>query len=275
MTTVLAWISYSDTGERPDLPRAIYVASDSRITWGSQAHRWDAGRKIFAPIKEPHLFGYCGDVVFPSLVLGQLVSAIDQEILFSSEASGAEKNAVILESIKTSHHRRHNVREQDFTIVHVYRTQDWPSTKFACWAIRYEASNGQWHCCELPLPSKTGTVVALGSGANAARSHADRWAGSDVGGTSRAIFSAFCEAIMSGDDRLSGGMPQISSLYTVGPPRPLGFTERGLLFLHGLQLEPGGAVANVEWRDRLFQRVDPTTMRPLEGARRFARPNLD
>jgi hypothetical protein len=98
---------------------------------------------------------------------------------------------------------------------------------------------------------------------------------SDVGGTSRGIFSAFYDAIMSGDDPMTGGMPQISGLYAEGPPRPLGFTEGGLLFLHGLQLESSATIANIEWRDHLFQRIDPMTSKPLDGARRFARPGLD
>jgi hypothetical protein len=275
LTTFLVWASFSDTGEHRYLPRAIYMASDSRITWGSSARRWDAGRKIFAPVNEPHLFGYCGDVVFPSLVLGQLVSAIDQRILFRPDAGGAERNEAILEALRTSHGRRHNVQEQDFTIVHVYRAQDWPLTAFSCWTITYAANSGHWHCSELPLPSTTGAIVALGSGAEANTSHAYRWAQSDVGGTSRAIFSAFRDAIDSGDDPLSGGMPQISGLYTEGQPRLLGFAEGGLLFLHGLQVAMNDSVKSIEWRDRLFQRIDPVTSRPVDGARRFARPRLD
>jgi hypothetical protein len=163
MTTLMVWISYSNTGERSNLPRSIYLASDSRITWGSESRRWDAGRKSFAPVKEPHLFGYCGDVVFPSLVLGQLVSAIDQGILFHHGASGAERNTSVLASLQTSHGRRHNVAEHDFQIVHVYRSHDWPSTEFLCWKIGFTAKNGRWDCSELPLPMKTGVVLSLGS----------------------------------------------------------------------------------------------------------------
>jgi hypothetical protein len=275
MTTVIAWISYSDTGESPELPRAMYMASDSRITWGSEAHRWDAGRKIYSSIKEPHLFGYCGEVVFPSLVLGQLVSAIDQGVLFSPEANADSKNAAILGSIKASHNRRHNVQEHDFTILHVHRSRDWPSTTFAAWEIRYAAVDGAWCSREVPIPTNTAIAAALGSGASSARSHTGRWADSDVGGTSRSIFSAFCDALTSGGDQRSGGVPQISGLYTKGPPRPLGYLENGQPFLHGLQLETGLALKSIEWRDRLFQRVDPVTLLPLRGARRFARPRLE
>ena len=74
--------------------------------------------KRLAPFKEPHLFGYCGDVVFPSLVLGQVVSAIDQGLLFSPEANAEEKNMAVFESVKSSHSRRHNAPKQDFSIVH-------------------------------------------------------------------------------------------------------------------------------------------------------------
>lgn len=275
MTTLLVWVSYSTTGERPDLPRAMYMASDSRITWGSELRRWDAGRKIFAPVSEPHLFGYCGDVVFPSLVLAQVVSAIDQRVQFDPKANGIERNASVLSSLKRSHQGLSDVEARDFEIVHIYRQQDWPSTEFSCWKIGYAAKSGRWDCGELALPLKTGVVVPLGSGATAATAYVDRWGRSDVGGTSRGIFSGFCESIMSGDDRLTGGPPQISGLYTEGPPRTFGFVDKGLLFLHGLQLEPSVSVRNIEWCDHLFQRVDPVTSQPLDGARRFARPDLD
>ncbi|OYV24576.1 MAG: hypothetical protein B7W99_01635 [Rhodospirillales bacterium 20-58-10] len=274
MTTVVAWVSYSPTGELPELPRAAYLASDSRITWGSQLRRWDAGRKIFSAVSQPHVFGYSGDVVFPSLVLGQLVSAIDQGILFGPEESHQDKNALIFESMRTSHRRRHNVVEQDFSVLHICRWREWPATAFAAWLITYKRDGGVWACQELAIPTATKLISTLGSGANSARTHAGRWNASNVGGTSRAIFSAFCDAVASNDDALSGGLPQLAGLYTEGPPRNLGFIEDGSAFLHGLQIKPGAALASIEWRDKLFQRIDPTTMLPFQGARRFARPQL-
>lgn len=274
MTTLIAWISYSNTGQSAHLPRAIYVASDSRITWGSAARRWEAGRKVFTPLKEPHIFGYCGDVVFPSLALGQVIAAIDYGILFSAEANADDKNEIIFETIKESHRQRLNVPEQSFKILHIHRIQNWPSTTFAAWVISYDAATALWSCNKVALPSATGIVIALGTGAGAAKSHASKWAESDVGGTSRAIFSAFCDALTSGADPLSGGVPQISALYTENAPRPLGYVENGLMFLHGLQLGPSGTFDNIEWRDRLFQRVDPIMLSPITGARRFARPSL-
>ncbi len=217
---------------------------------------------------------YSGDVVFPSLVLGQLVSAIDQGVLFAPEDSHQDKNAVIFESMKTSHRRRHKVIEQDFSVLHICRWREWPATAFVAWLITYKRDGDVWAVQELTIPTETKLIQTLGSGADSARTHTGRWNASNVGGTSRAIFSAFCDAIASNDDLLSGGLPQLAGLYTEEPPCTLGFIDNGLAFLHGLEIKTGVALANIEWRDKLFQRIDPTTMLPFQGARRFARPQL-
>jgi len=275
MTTLIAWIAFTGTGERPELPRAVYMASDSRITWGSSAHRWDAGRKLFSPHQQPHLFGYCGDVVFPSLVLGQIISAIDQGILFDPSDSSDRKHQVIFESINASHDRWYNVREQDFSIVHMFRRGVWPATAFSGWVISYRAKTRDWTSEELQIPTKTTLLIALGSGAGMARVHTRTWNDSDVGGTSRAIFSAFCEAISATENKLSGGPPQLSGLYSDQPPKTFGIVLDGHPFLHGLPLKPEMALSNIEWRDQLFQTIDPRSMSAAEGARRFVRPHFD
>lgn len=269
MTTLLAWVVYAPTGEKPHLPRGVYIASDSRITWGSHSRRWDAGRKIFSPVHQPHIFGYCGDVIFPSLVLGQIASAIDQGMLFYPRATADVRNIAILGFIRSSHRHRKNAPEQDFTILHLYREAEWPATSYRMWMISYYAKTDMWESSEIPLPSQTSVVVALGSGAAALRRHAAKWSKSNAAGTSRSIFSAFCDAISSGEDQLSGGMPQLSGLYTVGRPRNFGYIEGGQRYFHGLPVERGAALDNIEWFDGLFNRLDPFTLQPAKGARRF------
>lgn len=71
MTSLISWIGIDQRG-----PASVYIASDSRITWSNGAE-WDFARKVFASRTTPQLFGYCGDVAFPSQVLGQLISLID------------------------------------------------------------------------------------------------------------------------------------------------------------------------------------------------------
>jgi hypothetical protein len=51
-----------------------------------------------------------------------------------------------------------------------------------------------------PLPSQSDVIGTWGSGIAAFRHHYTRWRTSDVGGTSRAVFSAFADSIASGSD---------------------------------------------------------------------------
>lgn len=264
MTTLGAWISHTQAGQQ-----ALYFVSDSRITWGSRERRWDAGRKIFVPYDEPHILGYCGDVVFPSLVLGQLVSAIDQKILFAPDASPSMKQDTIFNCLRTSWAARCKTPDFSFQILHAMRVTPWPNPSFSLWQIEYRADDQAWSSVEIPLNSTTSHLVLLGTGKQSASDQITRWGSSDVGGTSRSIFSAIHDSIKSGSDPLSGGSPQIAALYTALKPQTIGFVHDGKHYLHGLQLLPGDALSNIEWRDSLFQRIDPITMKVIKDARRF------
>ncbi|MGB6153068.1 MAG: hypothetical protein WBG48_13880 [Pricia sp.] len=274
MTTLASWITYSKTGEKPELPRAIYIASDSRITWGSESLRWDSGRKVFCSQIKPHIFGYCGDVVFPSLVLGQIISAIDNEILFENEQTSDQKHECIFEVIKNSHKVGHNHPIMDFSIIHAYRSLTWPNTEFLFWHISYKARTDEWFSKKVALPKKTGIVISLGSGAPSAKSHEARWQESDVGGTSRSFFSAFCDSVDSGEDKLSGGAPQLCALYPNLQPKSIGIIKDSRYFLHGMEIQPSPMLSNIEWKDELFQDINPDFNKLKQGVRHFVRPPL-
>lgn len=273
MTTLVSWITYSTTGEKSELPRAIYIASDSRITWGSDSLRWDSGRKVFSSSIEPHMFAYCGDVVFPSLVLAQLVTAIDNNVLFESGSTAEQKHETVYEVIKSSYGKGHNHPLTDFSIIHVYRTAIWPSTEFKFWHIKYTAKNRKWESNEVTLPLETGLIVSLGSGSSSAKNHEYNWAKSDVGGTSRSYFSAFCDSISSEDDKLSGGAPQLCAIYPNLAPQNLGVIIDKRYFLYGMELEFTEQLQNIDWKDELFRDVDAKTGQLKVGARRFVRPH--
>lgn len=274
MTTLVSWISYSTTGEKPELPRAIYVASDSRISWGSDSSRWDAGRKVFASRKEPHVFGYCGDVVFPSLVIGQIVAAIDSGVFLEKNQTPDQIQTQIFETIKAAHKEGKNHPVADFSILHAYRAVAWPKTEFYLWHISYKSKTKEWRGEMIPLPNKSEMLISLGSGAESANNSAFRWSKSDAGGTSRSFFSSFWDAIQSGADNLSGGPPQLCALYPQYPARTIGVVNENRYFLHGLELKQGPSLSKIEWKDKLFQDIDPKTNAPKKGARRFARPSL-
>lgn len=274
MTTLQSWVSYSDTGERSDLPRAVYIVSDSRITWGSFERRWEAGRKIFTPNLEPHLFGYCGDVIFPALLIGQLTSAIDAGILFSSDASADERNELVLQAVRLGVSRAVSTPTGDFSIHHLYRERSWPNTHFRAWTIFFKATSGTCSSQEVCIPSTTAVIGSFGSGRESARAHHSHWQATESAGRSRAILSSFCDSISSDDDPLSGGPPQLAALYTKGPPIQIGMYINRRKFVNGLEVT-GSSLGKIEWRDRLGQEVEPQTGKVIPGARRFFRPTRE
>ena len=265
MTTVIAWISYD-----PKFA-AAYMASDSRITWDSSSDkRWDAGRKIFPSKEFPDILGYAGDVVFPALALSQIVEAMDARLMFTEDSTPWERHQSILKSLQDSFAHRHKASDRDFSILHISGFGTGRDRTTHAWSIEYRVNTKTWNDRVLQVPTSTGVIEALGSGASAAKSHLWKWNG--VAPFSREIFSSFCDAIKSGDDGLSGGAPQLAGIYPKGPARAFGIYDDGMAFFNGLPLSKPNANPDIEWRDTLFQRIDIVTRSLVSGAQIHTRP---
>lgn len=267
MTTLLSWLSVDSRG-----PSSIYIVSDSRITWGSGNSRWDSGRKVFAATSAD-VFGYCGDVLFPSLVLGQLTDLIARELIWPDDCDAGHRHSIILDYMRASFGRRHNTPDHDFTIIHAARDRDNLQSSFHLWRIDYRASSGVWTDFEVDISNsgQSRLLIALGSGKHSLTDELDRWNRTPQGGTARSIFSAFCDALDVGDDPLSGGVPQLVALHRRSGGKVVGFVSDATRYIHGLPIEPLEKMQAVEWVDRLFQRISPFTLDLLTGAQRHAR----
>ena len=77
MTMLVSWIGIDTHG-----PTSAYIAADSRISW-NMTNKFDFGKKVFASKKYPEILGYAGDVLFPSIVLEQIIELIDADVLLS------------------------------------------------------------------------------------------------------------------------------------------------------------------------------------------------
>jgi hypothetical protein len=77
MTSLVSWVGIDARG-----PASIYIASDSRITWGDDSSRkWDCAKKTFCSLRFPIIFGFCGDVFVPTQIISSVIELIDQGIL--------------------------------------------------------------------------------------------------------------------------------------------------------------------------------------------------
>jgi hypothetical protein len=79
VTTLLCWLSVDARG-----PSAIYIVTDSRLLGDHPQEDGTAAESI-----RREVFGYfwlCGEVLFPSLVLGQLGDLVDRGVLWAEIA---------------------------------------------------------------------------------------------------------------------------------------------------------------------------------------------
>ena len=267
MTTLVAWTKV--TSGRAN---AVYLASDSRITWGGPKSRWDAGRKLFACRTSADIFGFCGDLVFPSQILSQIVDLADSGLLFNSNARSVRRHAAVVAAIKTSNDRRHNAPDRDFEILHVSRQGEGDSAAFKAWLVSYVANSSSWEDREIKLQPVTAgqgapTFAAFGSGGSEIKRKLQRSTVSGEQASNRAVFTALTSSLADGDDARSGPPPQLIGLYSSGPGRSFGIVHEGNRYLHGL---PAGAIhsGRLEWRDQDFQAIDGATLRPKKLIRR-------
>jgi hypothetical protein len=265
MTSLIAWQGVDSRG-----PASFYLASDSRISWNSSA-KWDRGRKVFATRASPDLFGYCGDVLFPSLFLGQFTALSDTGSLFPPNAGPGERHAAFLASATSTFLQMPEAQQRAFTLLHCGRLGSGMSSSYHLWRIDWTPSAGLVDR-PIQLPGHSAVVCALGSGERVVIEHNRRWQKTEVGRTSRAVFSAFCDALRSGDDPYSGGAPQLVGLYRQGEGEVFGVISGRQRHLLGLPLESSMTLDAVEWRNELFERCDPNTLTRLEGAQRHPRP---
>lgn len=267
MTSLIAWIGVAQGFS------SIYLASDSRISWGSNAPSpvWDCGRKLFASKNYPEILGYCGDVLFPSQVLAQIVEHIDAGLFFRVDETPQEKAEKLFSNLKSSFQSYPIQQPNQISVIYCTRQNIGKQPTIYTWSISWEA--GIWKMVLIPfLPYKSGLLIAIGSGERTIESFYDKWNKSEINNTSRNVFSAFCDALKSGEDYRTGGAPQLVGLYRKGAAKSFGIIFNNERYLFGLPVNPDAEWTKVEWRNELFERCDAESRIVLEGAQKHARP---
>ncbi|MBN4078950.1 hypothetical protein JYT96_03010 [Gammaproteobacteria bacterium AH-315-C21] len=272
MTTLLSWI-----GVDSRTPSSIYLASDSRISWGSKS-QWDTGRKLFASKTKPEIFGYCGDVIFPIQVLGQLVEQIDNGLFFSENEEFTSKLEKVRRVVDESFSGLPEEQQRSFQILYVSRDGSRMESKFFAGNISLNSEH-KIVAENIPNPPESGLIVGKGSGSASLKRWYNTWIESNykdpdgVSRTSRSVFSAFCDSLESKEDPLSGGAPQLVGLYRIGAAISFGIVHNGERYFNGLPVENATELSGVEWRNSLFERCNGESMELIKGAQKQPRPN--
>ncbi|MDX7757120.1 hypothetical protein [Aeromonas hydrophila] len=273
MTTLFSWTGIDTHG-----PASIYIASDSRISWG-KGNYWDVGRKVFSSKKHPELFGYSGSVTFPIQMLGQLIEHIDNGLAICQNDNIDKKLESIRSYIESSFNAMPHDQKKPCQILYATRLGNRMSSSFHM-AI-FDITSGGISCEKMALPEKSGLIVTTGSGKVSFKKWYDTWVGKpdqdphQTGRTSRAVFSSFCDSLESQKDPFSGGAPQLVGLYREGAAINFGIIYNGKRYFNGSEVTELQNLNLIEWRNSLFERCDGDTMNILDKAQRQPRPKME
>jgi len=264
MTLLVSWIGIDSRR-----PASVYIGSDSRITWDSTS-KWDFARKVFGFKNHPDILGYCGDAFFPTQVLGQLIELGDAGLLFESQSDGQTKFEAIKKKLIQifKNYPYQSVLRDYLGILHASRD---PTGGFSCRVIEWTPRDG-WKFKQAVYGHHSDKLFVLGSGASAFLQTFDGYWQSDNSRTSRAIFHCLCDTLSKGTDPQCGGAPQLVGLYTKWNAKNFGIIWNSRRYFLGVDITSEDRVADIEWRNDLFERCDGHTMQRLPGAQRQPNP---
>lgn len=261
MTSVVVWCGVDSRA-----PASLYIASDSRITWPGTGVAWDQARKTFASPDRPLILGYWGDVLFPLLVLPNV---LERASLGAYDGLRAEQMHKVIAGTVRSHWRNYPAeRRTDVGIVVGSRSGVGMASQFLVSILTYSASDQDWQMQLVRMPSASSTLRVAGSGTKEVRKALDLWNASSAANTSRAVFSAFCEAVEAGVDPSSGGAPQLVGLIRKGNGRSFGVVTGDQRYLSGTDVttDEQSRMNELDWFNTLFERVNPVNRRRRDDA---------
>lgn len=264
MTSLIAWISVDRSHS------ALTFASDSRISWES-TRTWDFGAKLFYINNYPDIFGYCGDVLFPSQILSRVVSLINSDGLFCKSDGSEDKYNKIRDLITNAFIAYPKEKPLPFTILHGSRIGKSNTCSFELRSLSWDPING-FSSKVHGFPTTSGLIVSLGSGKKIVDDNNKAWQLSEIRNTSRSVYIGFCDALKSHKDPGTGGAPQLVTIQRSSSSKPLGVVFEGQQYLCGLKADSLFNKPNFEWFNECFERCDPETGLILLGAQRQPRP---
>ncbi len=264
MTLIVSWIGVDDKKEGKEIA-SIYISSDSRYTWGNTG-KFDYGVKVFGSTKFPEIFGFCGDVLFPSTILGQIIPQIDNGILFTNSDNAEIKSNKIFSYIKSSFKSYPKTFINDsFTILHGTRFEK----SFKLYKI-FLNPDKKLQKEEIYLGNISTKVFSGGSGASEFNKNWLQWTKDKHNDyrTSRAVYHCLYKTLKEIKDPRTGGLPQIVGLYRNKNVRLFGIVENKKKYIYGKESSEDINSLSIEWRNENFERMNPETLKIIEGAQR-------
>lgn len=263
MTLVASWIAVDTHG-----PSAIYLASDSRLSWNTELV-YDHCRKVFGCQNSPDIFAYCGDVLFPSIVLNQIVLLADHGMLFNPADSCENRSIAVKRMLNVAlkaYPNQSEVMKESCEIIHASREE---KGRFFVRSYKWKKSMGDWVSTPIELTPESDKIRVIGTGSKFFEENYELQWKAENAKTSRALFHAFIDTLAESRDNSCGGPPQLVGLFRGKfNSRFFGITYGGKRYLHGVCVDNLSNLNGVDWRNELFEVCDGETMALKAKARR-------
>lgn len=246
-------------------PSSIYVATDSKVKKEEGGDR-EVMQKVFCSNSSPQIWGYSGDVLFPSQAIGRFVQVYDIGAFGSEVFNEVSAHTLFVDSLKKQFTGYPEPHRRSFAIIHCARIFEGMKTQFAVWKTTWTPKTG-WGDDRLEVPTTSDLIQVEGSGNKAFKDWNNKLKRSEVGGTSRAVFQAFTQSIRSETDRFTAGPPQLVSLRRRGNGHVHAISWNGKVWLNGIEVSLPES-SKVECFNENFERCDPKSGEFMSGAQR-------
>ena len=263
MTLLVAWVGVDSRS-----PASVYIATDSRVSWGHGGDYFDNSIKTYALTRFPAIIGYCGDSLASQMLIMQTVAVIEA-FPKNTNLTLDGVTDMIIRTIKRNY-KNYPVQNStgSFSIVVCGKQLLSSAGEFECYRIDSDFTYTKKE--KINFPNKSGTLVVAGSGAAEFHDNFNKvqipenpnWS------TSRNVFHAFYNTLNTSDDPTIGPIPQI--VYVYRKPNTGGY-HRGVIvrdtrFVAGQMIDRDIIPDDLQWFNENFEITNPHTKRRLSGA---------
>lgn len=250
MSLVIAWIGIDTHGIT-----SAYIASESRVSWNGKKY-YDACKKVFHSSKYPEIVGYCGDVLFPSLVINAIMNSIDNGMLFGPTDGALKRYEKFKKLLFNEFHKYPKEYMCDsFELVYINKEVsriNYPS--FHAYRIGWKKKTG-FYSRRIVLPKESDVICVMGSGENEYRNNYANMQKGRNKHTSRNVYHCLNITLDTSKEVTIGGPPQLVGIYRKPESNAMAF---GIIYnrkryYNSLSVGKVRDIENVQWRNARFE----------------------
>lgn len=267
MTLVVSWIGKDSHGYS-----SAYIASDSRISWPNtdntdKTDKYDSCRKTYFSKRFPDIVGYCGDVLFPTLVLQSIFELIDLGLLINNNATCSERFDTFRKKLTEEISKYPPTRTSgSFEIIYVAHETEKGYPNFKAYTIKWKKGR-KIEFKELQLPSESNLIYVMGSGTTCFKKHYSKYIKDKIS-TTRFIFHSFIISLENMTDPYCGGAPQLVGIYRKPGKGAFsyGIIHNDERYYNGMRINNCTEINEIEWRNKYFEICDGKTKKRKANA---------